>query len=167
MKRSTVMLFVVSLAILPVQGIVAQDVSLDKANREMAASMGMEFNMNSRDNFAGAFIFGFDYNLPVSDVRLATGLTFSISNNFFGITVLEPVALIRWYFKEIEHMELFAQIDLGTFIVLEKQGASTLFLGGLRSGFRLPLGEMLYIEPFGRLGYPFAFGFGASAGVRF
>jgi len=40
-------------------------------------------------------------------------------------------------------------------------------MGGLRAGYRLPLGDMFFIEPFGRVGYPFMFGIGALAGVRF
>jgi hypothetical protein len=36
----------------------------------------------------------------------------------------------------------------------------------LRGGYRMPVGSLWYIEPYGRGGYPFVFGIGVMAGVR-
>ena len=116
--------------------------------------------MNSRDNFAGAAGLSFDYRFHNS---FAAGINFTASNNFDGITVLEPAALFRWNFLGA----FFAQADLGAFLVLEEGETSTMFMGGLRAGLRTPLGQALYLEPYGRAGYPFMFGFGALAGMRF
>ncbi|MCL2763531.1 MAG: hypothetical protein FWD36_10105 [Treponema sp.] len=149
---------------------------------KMAVSIGHEWNMNSRDNFAGGTVLTFDYNLPQTIRQLAlppfaAGLTVTISNNFNGFTVLETAALFRWYFLNKggdgwnwltkDYGGFFAQADIGFTITVEDSETTPYFLGGLRAGFRLPLGKMFFIEPFGRLGYPFAFGTGATAGIKF
>ena len=123
-----------------------------------ALGLGLEWNMNSRRNFGGAAVTGFDYSFN----DFAVGLKFTVSYNFNNITVLEPKALFRWYFFG----NIFAQADIGASFILEQIQNTPMFLGGLRGGIRIPLGEMLFIEPYGRFGYPFAFGFGAITGIR-
>ena len=129
-----------------------------------AAGVGPEWNMNSREDFAMGAVLGFDINLPG---MFAAGLTAAYSNNFSGIQVIEPAALFRWYFLPNDHTGLFVQADLGAYLILEDGEIEPMFLGGLRAGIRLPLGAMFYAEPYGRVGYPFMFGIGALAGVRF
>jgi len=107
---------------------------------------------------------GFDYNIARS---FAVGFSIAASSNFSGIVVIEPAALFRWYFLGKGHTGFFAQADAGAYLVLEGGDITPLFLGGLRGGFRLPLGSSFYIEPYGRAGYPFAFGIGFLAGLRF
>lgn len=120
--------------------------------------------MNSRKNFAAGAVFGFDYNMGSS---FAIGINLTASSNFSGITVIEPAAMFRWYFSDGTHTGWFIQADTGVSLVLEDGEVSPLFLGGLRGGLRLPLGDMFFAEPFGRVGYPFMFGVGVLAGVRF
>jgi hypothetical protein len=132
--------------------------------KTMAISFGPEWNMNSRENFAAAAVLAFDYSLTSS---FAVGLNATVSSNFFGITVIEPVALFRMYFLGSNYAGWFAQADAGVYLVLEDSSFTTLFTGGLRSGLRLPFGNTFFVEPFGRIGYPFAFGFGVLGGVRF
>jgi hypothetical protein len=129
----------------------------------MAVGFGLEWNMNSRQNFAGGAVLGFDYSFMQS---FAAGLTITASSNFGGITVIEPVAMFRWYFLGSGHNGFFAQAELGAYLILE-DGLTIMFDGGLRAGFRLPLGQRFYVEPYGRLGYPFAYGLGVMAGMRF
>jgi hypothetical protein len=131
--------------------------------KKAAIGIGPEWNMNSRENFAGGAIISFDYNLPHS---FALGLSVTASSNFSGITVIEPAALFRWYFLG-GYGGFFVQADAGAYLVLEDGELTPMFLGGLRGGFRLPLGSSFYLEPYGRIGYPFAFGIGAIAGVKF
>jgi len=133
---------------------------------KMAIDLGPEFNMNSRYNFAGGAVLGFDYNLPVAVAPFAAGISFTTSTNFFGIIILEPAAMFRWYFLGSGHTGLFAQADVGVWLLFEDEETTPLFTGGLRAGYRLPFGSMFYVEPYGRLGYPFAFGIGALAGIR-
>lgn len=140
----------------------------DGGTTRIAVSVGPEWNMNARENFAAAAMMSADYNLPFS---FAAGLNFAVSSNFQNITIVEPAAMFRWYFLRDkfvghDHSGFFAQADLGISMVVEQDGASPMFMGGLRGGFRLPLTELFYVEPYGRIGYPFAFGIGALAGVR-
>jgi hypothetical protein len=132
--------------------------------KKAALGIGAEWNMNSRENYAGGVVLAFDYALPHS---LALGLNVTASSNFSGITVIEPAALFRWYLLG-GYNGFFLQADCGAYMVLEDDEEFTaMFLGGLRGGFRIPFESNLYIEPYGRIGYPFAFGIGVLVGFKF
>jgi len=139
----------------------------EQGEKRFTAGLGLEWNMNSRHNFGLGFPVSFDYNLPVDAAPFAVGITFITSNNFSDATVLEPSAFFRWYFLGSRHTGFFAQADIGAYLIFEDGNFYPLFLGGLRGGYRLPFGSMFYVEPYGRIGYPFAFGIGALAGIRF
>jgi len=145
----------------------ADRVQNEQGEKQFAAGLGLEWNMNSRHNFGLGFPVSFDYNLPVDAAPFAVGITFITSINFSDATVLEPSAFFRWYFLGGGHTGFFAQADIGAYLIFEDGDFYPLFLGGLRGGYRLPLGSMFYVEPYGRIGYPFAFGIGATAGIRF
>jgi hypothetical protein len=122
--------------------------------------------MNTRNNFSGGAVLGFDVDLPY---YMATGVTFTASHNFGNIVVLEPAALFRWYaigMKEEKPDGLFVQADVGAALILEQGEVTPMFAGGLRIGYR-QLFETFYIEPYARGGYPYMFGVGLSAGVKF
>ena len=130
----------------------------------IAAGLGPEFDMNSRHNFAGGAILSFDINLTS---RLALGATFGGSTNFTTVKVMEPAALFRFYFLENPSGKLFGQVDAGIFLLYEDgYDVYPMALVGVRAGMRKYLGSLFYIEPFGRLGYPYAFGLGVMAGIR-
>jgi len=142
----------------------------DTDSRKMAVGIGPEWNMNSRNDFAGGIVLGFDYNLP--SVPLALGVNVSGSYNFSQTVVLEAAPFLRWYFPGSRHTGLFVQADAGFYYIMEDLNKDDMerfpmFLGGLRAGYRLPLGSSFYIEPFARGGYPFAFGVGFITGTRF
>ena len=129
----------------------------------MAIGFGLEANMNSRENFAGGASASFDYNLPRF---FALGTNFTYSNNFSGITTFEPTVMLRRYFPGTNNAGFFAQLDAGVSIILEDSDTKYLFLGGLRSGYRM-IFNRFYVEPYGRVGYPFALGIGVMAGMIF
>jgi hypothetical protein len=134
--------------------------------KKFSIILGPEWNMNSRENFAAGAVVGFQYDfLHV----FAAGIHFTASTNFNGIAVLEPMAMFRWYFLTVPgtYAGFFAEADAGAYLVLEDGDMTPLFNGGLKGGFRLPLGDTFFIEPYGRIGYPFAFGIGVAAGVKF
>jgi len=135
----------------------------ENVNSIAAIGAGLEWNMNSRENFAMGGVLSFDVNLGSS---FAAGINATFSANFFGFYVIEPAALFRWYFLGKNHTGFFAQAEGGAFIIFDNNKTSIMPLGGLRAGFRLPLGQKFYIEPYGRIGYPFAFGMGVMAGIR-
>jgi hypothetical protein len=128
--------------------------------QKMALGIGLEWNMNARENFAGGAALSFDYSFLGS---FAAGVNVTASSGFSGNAVIEPAALFRWHFFG----GFFAQADLGAYLVLEDNDVTPLFLGGLRAGFRMPLGSLFYVEPYGRTGYPFMFGLGVMGGILF
>jgi len=133
--------------------------------KKVALSLGPEWNMNSPYNFAGGISLGIHYNISRS---LAIGLTITGSSNFFGFYVIEePALLIRWYCLEEDHTGVFFQTDVGGALTVQGSKVSPYFLGGIRGGYRLPLGSSFFIEPYGRVGFPFAFGLGVMGGVSF
>jgi len=133
--------------------------------KKMSVGAGAEWNMASRHDFAGGAVLNFLYNLPGST---AVGLSFTGSMNFNNIYVLEPAFLVRHYFSQEHYSGFFIQYDTGAFIAFEKKGITPMVKSGLTGGYRFLLGSsFFYIEPYGRAGYPFAFGLGAMAGVRF
>ena len=135
--------------------------------RDSAISVGMgpEFNMNSRENFAGAICVNMEYQLPFFALPLSVGLTITASSNFDDTSVMETTGMARWYFLGTTYTGFFAQFDIGTHFILERDIPVTLFETGLRGGYRLPLGDTFYVEPYGRFGYPYFIGFGVLAGM--
>ena len=140
---------------------------------KVALSLGPEWNMNSRDNFAAGAVLSLDFMVGSS---LALGYNVTISTNFSDLTVIEPATFLRWYFLKSFYAGdfaaltgLFIQPDIGAYLFFDKHydDVTPMFLGGLRAGVRLPLSESFFIEPYGRLGYPFTFGVGVMMGVRF
>jgi len=133
--------------------------------KKIALSLGPEWNMSSPQYFAGGIVLGIHYNISR---LLAIGLTLSGSSNFFGFYVIEePAFLLRWYFLENRHTGTFFEVDVGGSLAVENGEVSPYFLGGFRGGYRLPLGSSFFVEPYGRVGYPFAFGIGVLGGMQF
>jgi hypothetical protein len=132
--------------------------------KKSSIGLGAEWNMASRHDFAGGAALNFLYNLPGSS---ALGLSFTGNMNFNKIYVMEPAFLVRQYFLQDKHSGFFLQFDIGAFIAFEEKGITPMIMSGLATGYRVPLGASFYIEPYGRAGYPFAFGLGAMIGIRF
>jgi hypothetical protein len=132
--------------------------------KKTSLSLGAEWNMDSRYDFAGGAAMNLLFNLPGST---SLGLSFTGSMNFNNIYVMEPAFLVRQYFSQDKHSGFFLQFNIGSFIALEEKGVTPMIMSGLAAGFRIPLGSSFYFEPCGRLGYPFAFGLGFMTGIRF
>jgi hypothetical protein len=134
---------------------------------KISVSLGPEWNMNSREKFAGGLVLGFEYNF-LYYYPFALGLIISASNNFRGFTVAETTAMFRWYYSPEEmSVRFFAQIEAGVYLIPEDGTVLSMFNGGIRLGYRIPFNTFLYCEPYGRLGYPFVFGMGVMVGWRF
>jgi len=127
--------------------------------QRLALGSGMEFNMNSRSNFAFAFGINnrFDFNLGQ---KVAIGV--NIGASFSDITTFELSGLFRWYIAK----GFFLEADGGVWHGSGLDFDSTRFLGGIKTGFRIPLARNTYIEPAARGGYPFMLGVGVMAGIR-
>ena len=131
----------------------------------LSIGIGPEFNMNSRHNFAGGTVFGFYFNLPGKTSSL--GLTSTVSSNFVDTQVIEAAALFRWYLQNPDYTGYFIQAETGVFTIFEDGERILLPIFGVRGGYRLPITSFFYVEPNGRLGYPFAFGIAVMAGITF
>ena len=134
-------------------------------DNKYAAGLGLEFNLDSRHYFAGAVVLAFDYNL---NSNYSVGANLTASNNFAGFLVIEPTVMVRHYIWENCHRQIFfVQADLGALFFREDGEWTQMFELGLRGGFRMPIRTIYYIEPYGRLGYPFAWGIGFIVGRLF
>jgi len=140
---------------------------------KFAIGIGPEINMHSHEGIAYGLSLNFDYNLPFPNLAtsFALGLSFIGSNNFDGITVLEPNAFFRWYILNSYHKGLFAQVNVGgNIILMEKESIYNepiALVTDFRAGYRQPIANNLYIEPYIRGGYPVMFGAGLIFGARF
>ena len=135
-------------------------------NKRVAIGLGPEWNMDSRFNFAMGGALGLAVSI---DDGFAMGLCFSASNNFTGITALEAGGIFRAYIPGKKNFGFFIQTDIGAFFILEEKEVTPMFMNGIRAGYRFLLGpdKKYFVEPYGRLGYPFAFGVGVLGGLRF
>jgi hypothetical protein len=127
------------------------------------AGLGFEGNSNTREGsaFGGSLSIGVDL-----DHQFSLGLKAVFSSNMDTVTTLEPAAFFRYYLP-LKISGLFAQAELGTAIFFEDGESYPAFLGGLAFGWRLNMGKNWYIEPTIRGGYPFVWGVGILAGLRF
>ena len=133
-------------------------------NETMSAGLGLEWNMDSRHNFAGGTLLAFDYRLPHFT---SVGLFLTGSTNFNNTYVIEPVLVFRAYYREYEFSGPFFQNELGISFITEDGRQTRLPLVGFGTGYRFHAGSSFYLEPYIRIGYPFAFGIGVIAGILF
>jgi hypothetical protein len=131
-------------------------------DKPWALGGGLEANMNTPSNAAGAFWISAARDL---DRLFAAGLKTGYSYNFSGAGTLEMAALGRWYFLDFEKSRLFAQLELGVDLIFHEGNTIPAFLGGLAVGWRIPLGSW-YLEPVIRGGYPYIGGAGLGFGRR-
>jgi hypothetical protein len=87
-----------------------------------------------------------------------------------GITTVELGLFLRVYpFRENEGFFVQAEAGAGLFALngdFTVPAETGRFSVGLAAGWRFPLGERWYVEPFLRAGYPYIAGGGVSAGFR-
>ena len=136
----------------------------EKREKPLSIGIGPEWNMDSRHNFAVGAVLGITYNLPNN---FAMGLDISGSSNFSHIHVLEPDLFLRYYLFTNNYSGLYIQIDAGAFLMFEDDEFLPMIQFGFRGGYRWHLGSSFFVEPYGRLGYPYAFGIGLVGGLRF
>lgn len=138
--------------------------------KKVALGFGAEVNKNSLDSVAPAGSVSFDYNI-FRKVSLGVKMfaSFDVNEKDNNLTILEPHALLRFYLASPSG-------EPGTGVFLEGLGgASLLFVdsdtkfvvnAGAGFGYRFAFSNF-YIEPELRVGYPYIFGAGLSAGFRF
>jgi len=128
------------------------------------ASAGAEINANSREGTA----LGGVLNLGVDFFRqFAGGLRLTFSHNLDETSSIEPQAFFRYYLPlSFDTGVFFIQADIGAAIFFEDNESYPAFSGGLTIGWRYEIIENIYVEPHVRMGYPFFWGAGISAGIK-
>jgi len=121
--------------------------------------VGPEFNMNSRENFAGGLGLYSGLNL---NQRFALGLKINYNYNFKNMSILESATLLRFY---PINQRFFLQTETGVSIIFDYSYNNLKFLGGLNTGWTFLLGKRLFIEPIFRVGYPYLFGISLNLGL--
>jgi len=170
MRRAAGALFFVLAKLVCAAGAVFAQDSAPSERHLMALGIGLEWNMNVPERFADAFILAFDYNLPLRVADFAAGANVIRSSNFSGVDTLEATALFRWYFWRgsvgSSHTGWFAQANVGVSLFRAERGTPIGFVAEARAGYRKPLGERFFIEPYVRFGHPVMLGAGVLGGVR-
>ena len=132
--------------------------------KKMTAGLGAEWSMDFRQRYAGGAVINFDYKLGSN---VALGVVITGTTNISNLIFVESAILMRGYFLGTEHTGPFVQEEIGVFLTLDNFKITPLVETAVRVGYRMPLGSSFYLELYGRVGYPFIFGFGAIPGFRF
>jgi len=105
---------------------------------------------------------------------ISMGLQSAYFLNFADeVDVLELGVLLRFNLRGLSAFSgPFIQVTGGQAIFLKRQAISFpslwgMFYGSLNFGWRFLLGNTFFIEPSVRTGYPFLYGGGLSAGIKF
>jgi len=132
--------------------------------------LGPGINGNTRHgtSYGGVLLLGVDINNQFS-----AGLKTSFFDNFDTVSANETVLFLRYYFPLPENVKgPFIQLEGGGVIFFERGyhkylEAFPAFSGGLSVGCRFNLGNYMYIDTAGRVGYPHIWGTSVMLGVRF
>ena len=101
----------------------------------------------------------------------AIGIRFLYATDPESFIFMEILFFLRLYLQGSNHSTgPFVQFNGGPVLyALEKPELSGFgnFSAGFTAGWRFPFGELLFVEPAIRAGYPYILGGGVSAGVRY
>lgn len=145
---------------------------LHHAAKIFKSSLGLivEANKNSLSSVAPAAGLSFDYSVTrkfsVGVKALVSYDAFEKSNTIYAI---EPLVFARWYAVSPTgepSAGLFIEGQCGAEMLLVNSDFKATVSGGVALGFRITFGYF-YFEPVLRGGYPYMFGAGLGAGVRF
>lgn len=133
-----------------------------RAGFPISVSAGMEANNNHQNGIALGFVVQADYRVfPF----LAAGARGGFSTNITFSNTLEAEGFVR-FILPLRSLQVFTQGGAGLSWIFIYEGNTAIPLFGGALGVRIPLGAF-YIEPAARFGFPFLWGAGLSAGVRF
>lgn len=138
--------------------------------KKVALGVGAEANMNSLEFIAPAVSASFDYNV-FRKVSLGVKIfaSFDVKEKNNNLVILEPLASLRVYLVSPSGEPgtgVFMEGLGGVSVLLVDSNTNIVANGGGGFGYRAAFGNF-YIEPEIRVGYPYIFGVGLSAGFRF
>ncbi|MCL2411559.1 MAG: hypothetical protein FWC97_07955 [Treponema sp.] len=142
---------------------------IDREVNDLWISAGIGTAVYSRSGLSYGGSLAFAYGRGVS-VGLQTAYFFDLEDR---VDVLELGFLLRFYVQGLSfYSGPFIQLSGGQALFFRRDDVTFpaswgILLGCLSLGWRFFLDEMFFIEPFIRGGYPYLFGGGLSAGIRF
>jgi hypothetical protein len=155
------------------------DPNIVKFAPEFSLGLGFEMNANSRENFAFGGMLQMEYRF----MRLfSAGIKGVYSMNLTGVKVVEGDAVFRWNavshtWKNGGETAFFLQGEGGVAFGWEQNPAVTTKhgdgkpaidpSGGITAGVRITFPVNLYLEPYGRFGYPYTWSGGIAFGYSF
>ncbi|MCL2480514.1 MAG: hypothetical protein FWF38_02260 [Spirochaetaceae bacterium] len=96
------------------------------------------------------------------------GLRLLYATESDSVKTMELNALIRFYFfNRDQHNGLFLQINGGSALSSLDEDKVGSVSAGISVGWRIPFGELFFVEPAVRVGYPYMAGVGVAGGIRF
>jgi hypothetical protein len=102
---------------------------------------------------------------------LSLGIKFLVAIDRESFFCTELLFFLRFYFLGVNAGSgPYIQLNGGPVIVSDSKPEVSNYgsiSAGLTAGWRVPLGDSWFIEPFVRGGYPYMFGAGLSGGLRF
>jgi hypothetical protein len=144
----------------------ASEAKIKKPEFWMGSGIGMAFY--NTDGFTYDAHFTFGYGLG-SSIGIKTSLFFGTQN----INILELDLLVRFYFLGKDaYWGPFIQLIGGASLIdfnnaFEVPSSTGVINAGLGFGWSFLVNNNFFVEPNIRLGYPYYFALGVSAGVRF
>ena len=149
---------------------IAELLGIASSYKKVGLGIGAEVNKNSVDFIAPAVSVSFDYNI-FRNVSLGFKMlaSYDLKEKGYDSTIFEPFVFLRVYLASPSG-------DPGTGVFIEGLGGFSILLvdsdikmlvsGGGAFGYRAAFGNF-YIEPELRVGSPYIFGAGLTAGFRF
>jgi hypothetical protein len=125
--------------------------------------IGNELNANSHLGMVASIdlMVGLDINKT-----FCVGIKASYHHDFNMVNTIEPRFLFRLYLMPLG-VRPFIQAEAGAVMITAMDHRYYNFSGGITTGCRINLRNFFYIEPALRLGYPFLWGAGITAGFKF
>ncbi len=138
--------------------------------KKVAVGFLGEANKNSLDCIAPSVGFSFDYS-PGREFSFGGKIfsSYDINEKHNDYLTLEALSAFRFYIVSLSGEPvsgIYAELQAGTSIFFVNSKIIPVFNAGISTGYRLALGNF-FLEPELRFGYPYLFGCGLLAGLRF
>jgi hypothetical protein len=145
---------------------------LGRAPKYKKVSVGIcsEVNKNSLEFVAPATGLTFDYSLW-RKISVGTSLfvSYDLREKNNELVILETLGFLRFYIVSFSGEPVsgfFTEVQAGASTFFINSNIKKVFNGGAGAGYRFVFSNF-YLEPEVRFGYPYLFGCGISAGIRF
>ena len=137
---------------------------------KLGLGIGEELNKNSLEGVSLAASISFDYNISRKfSVGIKMFVSYDLNEKANNLMFFEPLAFLRFYLFSPSREPgtgLFLEGLTGSSILVINSNTKSVVNGGTGIGYRFAF-EKLYVEPELRFGYPYLFGVGINAGIRF